>query len=108
MGGARSWSATGLLVCLSKTTIPRDKQTGWKESLGTIQKENENILLGNDGFWILFWDETILKPTTCAGKKRSELAAVLIEIYLNYEILHNVIDVTNETGSEAETKKLVP
>ena len=60
-----------------------------------------------DSFWVLHWDGKILKPTTHADKRKPVLAVVLKEIHTEYEILVDVIDMFDGTGSQVEATKIV-
>ena len=94
-------------VSLSKTTIQRNKQTARTEMLSKIQNEHQELWQNEDSFWALHWDGKTLKQTTHTESKKSVLAVVLKEIYTDFEILVDVMDMANGTGSEAEATKIM-
>lgn len=94
-------------MSLSKSTIHRDKQTARNEKAFEIKNNYEELLMSDEGYWVVHWDGKTLKQTTHAGHTKSVLAVVLNALHSDNEVLLDVIDVSDSTGSFAEFQALL-
>ena len=56
------------------------------------------------GYWLIQWDGKTIQQITHVGTKKPVLAVIINALYIDHEILSNVINMINESGSLSETK----
>ena len=94
-------------VSLSRSTTHRNKQISRIKKSDKIHNKNENLIKNEDRYLVTQWDGKTLKQTTNAGANKCILAVILNPLLADHEILLDVIDISNNSGSTNEPKHLL-